>query len=359
MKKSWVLLLVICGLLFSVVQANAELIYTVVGGTLLTSFDSATPLVQTSVAITGLQAGEFVVGLDLRPATGQLYALGSTSRLYTISPATGVATQVGSAGAFTLSGTDFGFDFNPTVDRIRVVSNTGQNMRLNPNDGTLTATDTNLAYAASDPNSGATPSVAGAAYVNNTAGAPSTTLFGIDSNLGVLIRQGSVDGSPLSPNTGQLFTIGPLGVAAGLPNFDVSGVTGTAYATLCAGLACSFYTINLSTGAATLVASLTMQTPITGMTVGGQGPTPTPTATPTPTSTATATPTSTATATPTSTATATPTSTVTASPSPTATLGPGTPPANVPTLSGGLLAILALAIGAAGLFVLRGSSTTG
>jgi cell division septation protein DedD len=342
MKKSGVLLLAICGFVFSVVQASAELIYTVVGGTVLTSFDSATPLTQTSVAITGLQGGETIVGLDLRPATGQLYALGSSSRLYTISPATGAATQVGSAGAFTLNGTSFGFDFNPTVDRIRVVSNVGQNMRLNPNDGTLTATDTPLAYATGDANFGTTPSDAGAAYVNNTAGAPSTTLFGIDSNLGVLIRQGSVDGSPVSPNTGQLFTIGPLGVAAGLPSFDVSGVTGTAYATLCAGLACSFYTINLSTGAATLVSSLSTQTPITGMTVGAQGPTPTPTPTATPT--------------PTSTATATPTSTATASPSPTPTL---TRPTNVPTLSGGLLAILALAIGAAGLFVLRGSSTTG
>jgi hypothetical protein len=345
MKKHRVLLLGICVLLLLVSPASAELIYIIVGGTVLSSFDSATPGTSTSVAITGLQSGEAILGLDLRPATGQLYALGSTSRLYTINPVTGVATQVGSAGAFTLNGAFFGFDFNPTVDRIRVVSNTGQNIRLNPNDGTLVATDTSLAYAAGDPNFGATPSDVGAAYVNNTAGAPSTTLFGVDSNLGVLVRQGSVDGSPLSPNTGQLFTIGPLGVAAGLPSFDVSGVTGIAYATLCAGLACSFYTINLSTGAATLVASLTMQTPITGLTVGVQGPTPTPTATLTTTVTSTPTP--------------TPTATATASPSPTTTLAPGGPPANVPTLSGWLLGVLALAIAVAGLFVLRGSSATG
>jgi hypothetical protein len=355
MKKCAVLLLGVCGLAVSVSRARAELIYVIVGNTVLSSFDSATPLTQTSVPITGLQAGEAILGIDLRPSTGQLYALASTSRLYTINPATGAATQVGSAGAFTLSGTFFGFDFNPTVDRIRVVSNTGQNIRLNPNDGTLTATDTTLTYAAGDPNFGTSPSDVGAAYVNNTAGAPSTTLFGIDSGLDVLVRQGSVDGTPVSPNTGQLFTVGSLGVDTSvLVGFDVSGVTGIAYASLCsAGPACSFYTINLLTGAATLVANLTMQTPISGLTVAGQGPTPTPTATATPT------PTSTATATPTSTATATPTSTGTASPSPTTTLAPGGPPANVPTLSGWLLGVLALAIAVAGLFVLRGSSATG
>jgi len=49
--------------------------------------------------ITGLQAGETVLGFDYRPATGGLYAIGSTSRLYLINGTTGAATQVGSAGA--------------------------------------------------------------------------------------------------------------------------------------------------------------------------------------------------------------------------------------------------------------------
>jgi hypothetical protein len=234
---------------------------------------------------------------------------------------------------------------------------------MNPNDGTLAGTDTAVAYAKGDANFGTTPSDVGAAYVNNTAGASSTTLFGIDTGLDVLVRQGSVGGSPVSPNTGQLVTIGSLGFNPSDASFDVSGVTGIAYATLCSGLVCGFYTVNLSNGAATLVGGLTMQTPINGMTVGVQGPTPTPTATATatPTSTATETPTSTATPTFTETPTATPTatSTATAPASPTATLGPGTPPANVPTLSGGLLALLALAIATAGLFVIRGTSSTG
>lgn len=74
------------------VAAEAETIYAVTSTNLLLTFDSATPGTTTSVAITGLQAGENVLGIDLRPATGQLYALGSTSRLYTINPVTGAAT---------------------------------------------------------------------------------------------------------------------------------------------------------------------------------------------------------------------------------------------------------------------------
>jgi hypothetical protein len=343
MKRAEVFLLAICGVALSVSPANAELIYATVAGNILLSFDSATPLTQSQVVITGLQAGESVLGIDLRPATGQLYALGSTSRLYTINPATGAATQVGSAGALTESGNACGFVFNPTVDRIRIVSNTGQNIRLNPNDGTLTGTDTTLSYGPSDPNFKTTPSDVGAAYVNNTAAAPSTTLFGIDSNLDVLVRQGSVDGTPISPNTGQLFTVGPLGVDIGnFVGFDVSGVTGIAYATLCPTQACSFYTINLSTGAATLVGGLTTITPITGMTVAGQGPTPTPTAT--------------ATAAATATPTATPTATATNAPTVTPTLSGGAAAA-VPTLSGWGLAAMVALLAALGYLVARSASS--
>src|SRR5262245_22245927 len=136
-----------------------------------------------SVAITGLQAGESLLAIDFRPATRALYALGSTSRLYTLDVESGAATQVGTAGGFTLSGTAFGFDVNPAADRIRVVSDADQNIRLNPNDGTLTAQDTPLAYGATDTHAGANPSVVALAYTNSFAGATATTLYGIDSDL--------------------------------------------------------------------------------------------------------------------------------------------------------------------------------
>jgi hypothetical protein len=212
-----------------------------------------------AIALTGLQPGEVIRGIDYRPAGGQLYALGSTSRLYQIRPETAICIEVGLPGAFTLTGTAFGFDFNPTVDRIRVVSNTDQNIRLNPN-GALAATDITLAYAAGDANAAANPNVTGVAYSNNVNGATTTTLYGVDTNLNILVTQNP-------PNNGTLNTVGALGVAAsGSADFDISA-SGTAYAAIPAGGMTSLYTINLSTGAATVIGVLASGGPIQGMAV--------------------------------------------------------------------------------------------
>jgi hypothetical protein len=91
-----------------------------------------------SVLLKGLQPDEKILDIDFRPATGQLYGLGSTSRIYVINPETGDARMVGAA-PFTpaLTGALAGFDFNPTVDRIRVVTDQGQNLRLNPETGAV------------------------------------------------------------------------------------------------------------------------------------------------------------------------------------------------------------------------------
>jgi hypothetical protein len=254
-------------------QARADFVTGVTTTNTLVTFDSATPgTIVTAVGVTGMQSGETLLGIDFRPATGGLYGLGSTSRLYQINPTTGAATQVGSAGAFTLSGTSFGFDFNPTVDRIRVTGNTGQDLRLNPNDGTLTATDTPLNFAAGDPNAGATPRVVGSAYSNNTAGASSTTLYDIDSNLDILVTQNP-------PNNGTLNTVGPLGFnTADLVGFDIQGGSGIAYASLTppTGGASQLFTINLNTGAATLVGTIGSGSTLTALAVGPAATNPVP-----------------------------------------------------------------------------------
>src|SRR5207249_2241903 len=136
-------------------------LFALTTGNALLRFDSATPgTILSTTAITGLPAGENLLGIDARPATGQLYALGSTSRLYTIDSTTGAAIQVGTSPfAAALSGTNFGFDVNPVPDRVRVVSDADQNLRLNPNDGTLAAVDGVLAYAAGDLNAAANPNI--------------------------------------------------------------------------------------------------------------------------------------------------------------------------------------------------------
>jgi uncharacterized protein (TIGR03437 family) len=233
-------------------------IFAVTAGNNLISFNQANPsAIIKSSAITGLQSGESIAGLDIRPRTGQLFAMSAQSRLYTIDPATGAATPVGSAQfAPALNGTSFGFDFNPVPDRIRVTSDADQNLRLNPDTGAVAATDGTLVFAAGDPNVNANPNLVAVAYTNSFAGASATTLYGIDSNLDALVLQGSQGGSPVSPNTGQLTTVGPLGVnASDQTGFDIVGTTGAAFASLTAQGAAtsSLYTVNLATGAAALV----------------------------------------------------------------------------------------------------------
>ena len=242
----------------------------------LVLFDPAAPSVLLDLfTSTGIISGETVLGLDFRPATGQLYALGSTNQVYTVSLTTGAATPIGPAFSPALSGVEFGIDINPVADRVRVVSDADENFRLNPDTGATTATDTPLAYAAGDPNEGANPNLVGSAYTNSFAGSALTTLYGIDSALDALILQGSVNGSPISPNAGQLYTVGALGVdATDEVGFDVTS-SGTAYASLTApgGADSQLYNVDLPSGAATLIGTVAGGEVIRGMAVMPAPPT--------------------------------------------------------------------------------------
>ena len=217
----------------------------------LLRFNSAAPgTLISSTAITGLQSGENVLGIDVRPATFQLYALGSTGRLYVVNPASGRAQQVSTLSTAP-GGGEFGVDFNPVPDRLRVTSDAEQNLRINVDTGAATV-DGALAFAPGDPNAGRNPNVVGSAYTNSVAGATATTLYNIDSNLDILVTQNP-------PNDGRLNTVGALGVdTSGLVGFDIAAAGNVAFATLTPqGEATSrLYTVNLSTGAATLVGAV-------------------------------------------------------------------------------------------------------
>src|SRR3954470_16403021 len=227
----------------SVPPAGAVPIVVSNGSTIVNADTNNLPSPSAPITVTGLQAG--LLGIDQRPATGQLYGIDSTGRVYVIDPSTGVATQVGSAAAFMPGGTAYGSDFNPVVDKIRVVSDSEQNMRLNPDDGTLFSTDTPL----NPPGN-----VAAAAYTNNTAGATSTTLYDINWFTGKLYTQGGVGGSPDSPNTGNLHEVGSLNLASpsdgNRVGFDI-GADGVALATITTGGVSKLFGINLTTGQAT------------------------------------------------------------------------------------------------------------
>ena len=237
---------------------------------LLTFSASAPGTITSDIALTGLNTDESLSGLDFRPATGQLYAITSNqavSRIVTINTTTGAVTAIGAALPVT-SDVFFGVDFNPVVDRLRVVGDAQSNRRFNPNDGTLAGTDTPLAYAAGDPGAGTNPKVVHIAYDRNVAGATLTTLFGIDSARSTLVRIGGVDGNP-SPNGGQVTTVGPLGVTVTRAGgFDIQGGSGTAYAVMRVGGVSTLFTVNLTTGATTQIGAVGSGTFVDGIAVG-------------------------------------------------------------------------------------------
>ncbi|MEJ7638956.1 MAG: DUF4394 domain-containing protein, partial [Singulisphaera sp.] len=176
---------------------HAEPIVGLTSDNRLLTFDSLSPGTITNTAtITGLQAGESLVGIDLRPRNGTIYGLGRSSTgagsIYTLAAGTGIATRIAGLTAnatdltnpFTvLQGTAFGVDFNPVPDTtdaatgsLRVTSESGFNYRINANNGQV-FTDTNLDYIDSD----RAPRITGAAYTNNFFGATDSTLRGVDT----------------------------------------------------------------------------------------------------------------------------------------------------------------------------------
>jgi uncharacterized surface protein with fasciclin (FAS1) repeats len=165
----------------------------------LITFDAADPAtVATRVPISGVAPASSLLGIDVRPANGQLVALSDASVLYTIDPASGAATAVGAGLDPPVQDPGFGFDVDPANDRIRVDVATGQNLSVDPATGEAAADD-ELAYRRGDPNASATPRVVAAAYT------PDGDLFAVDVATGVLARQ-----APAA--AGTLTTIGPLGV---------------------------------------------------------------------------------------------------------------------------------------------------
>ena len=254
MKKGILVLALLAS--FSALTCSAETIVALTNGRRLLFFDSATPGTVTKTITISSVGNEALVAIDFRPATGDLYAMGASGRLYVLNLTTGAAS-VPSATPTPLVGTSFGFDFNPVVDLIRVTSDGDQNFRLNPNDGSLVAADTPLAYAAGDIHVAGNPNIVGSAYTNNFVGAATTILYDIDSTFDTLVYQDP-------PNSGQLHTVGNLGFNTNdIVGFDISQGTGVAYASLSAGTT-SLYTINLASGAATLVGAIANPTALNG-----------------------------------------------------------------------------------------------
>jgi hypothetical protein len=268
----------------SALAAPAEVGYALSGTNLLT-FGVAKPSGATSRPITGITAGETLRGIDVRPQNGMLYGLGvnattNTATLYAIGRQTAVAAVVGStpsAVAFTTNGAtpvdlpagEFGLDFNPGADRVRVTTASGLNFRINPNTGLGVDGDntglTSGTVTGTNPDgsqNGATTTVSGSAYTNNRPNnANVTTLYGLTSATDQLTIQNppnvGTQTAPISVTLGgsalNFTSAGGFDIASGV-NVPISNqpvAAGAGYAALAVGGSTRLYTVDLVTGAAT------------------------------------------------------------------------------------------------------------
>jgi Domain of unknown function (DUF4394) len=199
--------------------ANGRTFYATDNQGNLVSFSADNPRrLHSSTPITGLGMGATLRGIDFRPATGELYGVGSDSIVYRVSPVTGRAVAEGPAFSPMLRGRFFGVDFNPTVDRIRVTSDANQNLRLVPDTGALASADADL-----NPND---PTVVGSAYTNSSFSAtpPGTTvLYALDALDDAIYVQNP-------PNDGTLTTPQQLDISVrGDAGFDIAGQNNVGY----------------------------------------------------------------------------------------------------------------------------------
>ena len=227
----------------------------------LVEFSSDRPSPRETGTISGLSGGDTkLVGIDYRVQDNKLYGVGDKGGLYTLEP-NGQATSVGRL-TIPLEGTNFGVDFNPAANALRVVSDTGQNLRQPFAAATLAATvdDTKLSFPSAPPAPPAAPApgITGAAYTNNDADPNTgTTLYDLDTATDQIVIQ-----SPA--NSGQLAPTGKLTVDAGANSgFDIYSVVRggsiadqLAFATLPVGGQFGLYRITLFSGKAELVGDL-------------------------------------------------------------------------------------------------------
>ena len=197
--------------------------------------------------ITGLTGDTGLIGIDYRVQDGLLYGVGNAGGVYTLDTMTAAATLV-STLTVPLNGTAFGVDFNPAADRLRIVSNTGQNLRHNVNSGGTTLVDGTLTYVPPATALG----IVGAAYTNNDLDlSTATTLFDLDATLDQIAAQAPANNGTLSA-TGKLTV--DTGEAAGLDIYSTlrGGITvrNQAFAVLTVNGALGFYSVNLLTGKA-------------------------------------------------------------------------------------------------------------
>jgi len=231
-------------------QASAERIFGLTTGNSIVTFDSATPGVTTSSGTIAGLGGDTLTGLDLRPSTRGLYSVGTSGNVYLISKdASGRNyTAISQGVATTPSGAAFGLDFNPVPDRIRLISSSEQNLRINPMTG-ATIVDTSITSTTGSVD------IIGAAYARNRPGLLTTTLYAFDSIGDTLLRSTNPNGGLYTNTNLAGVTFGSFGFdipTSAQFGFDISGGTGAAFV----HLDNVFGSVNLTTGGAAIIGNI-------------------------------------------------------------------------------------------------------
>lgn len=255
----------------------------------LISYDKTQPgVIRTSTTVSGIATGFAIVGIDFRPRDGQLYAVARNNgmtgvpnegRLYTINTQSGAATEVAILSAHPTDASDpytalsaspatFAVDFNPAADALRVISSTGQNLRvvLNATPASVPPVPVGATFTDGAIN-GAAADISGGAYTNSFDGTSTTRLFNINTTTDTLSLQDP-------PNNGTQVDAAPLGVnATGSVAFDIDARNNRGFAVMTVGGVTGLYTVAIpdstatlpTASAATAVGTLNVPNPVVGM----------------------------------------------------------------------------------------------
>jgi hypothetical protein len=220
----------------------------------LVEFDTNDPAAARELGeVTGLEDDDRLVGIDYRVQDGKLYGVGDQGGIYTIDGA--AATKVKQLSE-DLDGEVFGVDFNPAANALRIISDTGQNLRQPfATEDAPTAEDTELTNPAAPPATGTTPAtgVTAVGYTNNdTDQATGTTLFDLDTKADRIAIQSPANAGTLAPAGGLGADVS---LAAGLDIYSTLDgertVDNDAYATVEVDGTRKLWAVDLLTGVAT------------------------------------------------------------------------------------------------------------
>jgi hypothetical protein len=175
-------------------------------------------------------------------------------------------TPAAGSGFSQVAGANFGTDFSPPADALRIYTDAEQNLAVLADSGQVALQATSLTRGRNDVNAGTAPDIFAIAYTNNYAGAGSTVLYSIDAPTNSLVSTNPANG-------GVLNTVGPLTTTSTAMSFTltggldiVGGDNGLALAALqpIGAAQSTLYFVNLATGALTPVVNQNAATSMIG-----------------------------------------------------------------------------------------------